>query len=151
VAVDVREALEREVEACLAASLPEVDLLELTVIGRGDSAMVRAVVDHPEGVNHEICERVTRAMQDVGIGDRFGIEVWSPGPEPPLRTPDHFRRAIGHRVALRVTEGERARSREGLLSSVGEEHISITTPSGVLDIPFGVIRRARDLDGGDRW
>lgn len=149
--MDVREALEREVEACLAQSLPEVDLLELTVIGLGDSAMVRAVVDHPEGVTHDICERVTRAMQDVGIGDRYGIEVWSPGPEPPLRTPDHFRRAVGHRVALRVAEEERARSREGLLTAVGDEHISITTPSGVLDIPFGAIRRARDLDGGDRW
>jgi len=151
VAVDVRDALEREVETCLAASLPDVDLLELTVIGRGDSATVRAVVDHPEGVDHGVCERVTRAMQAVGIGDRYGIEVWSPGPEPPLRTPEHFRRAVGHRVALRVTEGERARSREGLLSGVGEEHVSITTPSGVLDIPFGAIRRARDLDGGDRW
>jgi len=151
VAVDVRGALEREVEACLAESLPEVDLLELTVIGRGDEAMLRVVVDHPSGVDHGICERVTRAMQDVGLGDRFGIEVWSPGPEPPLRTPEHFRRAVGHRVALRITEGERARSREGLLSAVADEHVSITTPSGVLDIPFGAIRRARDLDGGDRW
>lgn len=149
--VDVRVALEREVEACLATALPEVDLLELTLITSGGEPALRAVVDHPDGVDHGVCERVTHALQAAGLGDRYGIEVWSPGPEPPLRTPRHYRRAVGHRVALRVEVDGKARSREGLLSAVGEEGVSITTDAGVVDIPFVAIRRARDLDGGERW
>lgn len=148
--MDVRDALEREVEACLAAALPEVDLLELTVLGAGSDAYLRVVVDHPEGVDHGVCERVTRALQDAGLGERYGIEVWSPGPEPPMRVRRHFERAVGHRVRLKVTDGGRVRAREGMLSAVGDESVSLTTSAGVLDIPFAAIRRASDLDGGEQ-
>ncbi|MFN8109504.1 MAG: hypothetical protein U0Y82_06615 [Thermoleophilia bacterium] len=147
----MREALEREVEACLSTAMPQVDLLELTVIGSAGDPAIRAVVDHPDGVDHEVCERVTRALQAVGLGDRYGIEVWSPGPEPPLRTPEHYRRAIGHRVSLRVADDRHTRTREGLLSVVTADGVGITTATGVVDIPFGAIRRGRDLDGGERW
>lgn len=149
--VDVRDALEREVETCLASALPEVDLRELTIIGSSGEPALRVVVDHPDGVDHDLCERVTRAMQAQGLGDRYGIEVWSPGPEPPLRTLEHFRRAVGHRVALKVDDAGRTRTREGLLSGVSDAHLSLTTEQGVLDIPFVAIRRARDRDGGERW
>jgi ribosome maturation factor RimP len=148
--VDSRDALEREVEACLAAALPEVDLLELTVIGRGEEGYLRVVVDHPDGVGHDLCEAVTRALQAEGLGDRYGIEVWSPGPEPPMRLRRHYRRALGHRVRLRVEDGGRVRSREGTLEAVGEEGVSLTTATGLLEIPFGAIRRANDLEGGHR-
>lgn len=145
--MDVRDALEREVEACLASDLPEVDLLEITLIGRSD-AYIRVVVDHPGGVDLGLCERVTRVLQSHGLGDRYGIQVWSPGPEPPLRIRRHFQRALGHRVRLRVSDGGRVRAREGTLSSVGDDAVSLTTPAGVLEVPFGAIRRANDLDGG---
>lgn len=146
--MDVRDALERDVEACLAAALPEVDLLELVVIGRSDDGYLRVVVDHPEGVTHDLCESVTRALQAEGFGDRYGIEVWSPGPEPPMRTRRHFVRAVGHRVRLRVDDGRRVRPREGTLTAVGEETVSLETVGGLVDIPFVAIRRANDLDGG---
>jgi len=148
--METRDALEREVEACLAAGLPDVDLLELTVTGRSDESYLRVVVDHPDGVDLGLCERVTRTLQAGGLGDRFGIEVWSPGPEPPMRVRRHYLRALGHRVRLRVDDGRRVRAREGVLESVGDEAVSLTTPAGVLDIPFAAIRRANDLDrGGD--
>lgn len=147
--MDVRDALEREVESCLAAAFPEVDLLELTILGAGSDAYLRAVVDHPGGVDHDVCERVTRALQDAGLGDRYGIQVWSPGPEPPMRVRRHYERAVGHRVRLKVADGGRTRAREGMLSGVGDAAVSLTTSAGVLDIPFAAIRRANDLDGGE--
>ena len=77
--VQVRESLEREVEACLNQQLPDVDLREVTLIGPDRSGTLRVVIDHPAGVDHGICEQVTRALQSVGLNDRYGIEVWSPG------------------------------------------------------------------------
>lgn len=144
--MDSRDALEREVEACLAAALSDVDLLELTVIGRGEDGYLRVVVDHPAGVTHDVCEAVTRALQDEGFGDRYGIEVWSPGPEPPMRVRRHYQRAVGHRVRLRIDEGGRVRAREGTLAAVGDGTVSLRTQAGLLEIPFGAIRRANDLE-----
>jgi ribosome maturation factor RimP len=150
VAVKVRESLEREVEACLATQLPRVDLREVTVVGPVSSGTVRVVVDHPDGVDHGVCEQVTRALQSVGLNDRYGIEVWSPGPEPALRTREHYEQARGHHVALRVDEDGKKRSREGVLESVTPDGVRLETPSGVLEVPFTAIRRACDRDGGHK-
>ncbi|MBY0395606.1 MAG: ribosome maturation factor RimP, partial [Thermoleophilia bacterium] len=95
------EAIERRVESRLAAAVPDVDLLELTLAGGREAGMLRLVVDHPEGVDHDLCVAVTRALEEDGLLDEYGVEVWSPGPEPPLRTPEHFRRAVGRRVRVR--------------------------------------------------
>jgi ribosome maturation factor RimP len=148
--VQVRESLEREVETCLERQLPDVDLREVSLIGPDQSGTLRVVVDHPDGVDHGICEQVTRALQAVGINDRYGIEVWSPGPEPPLRTREHFEQARGHRVALRIDDDRRRRSREGVLEAVTSDGVRLETSSGVIDVAFTAIRRARDKDGGQK-
>jgi len=148
--VQVRESLEREVEACLERQLPDIDLREVTLIGPDRSGTLRVVVDHPDGVDHAICEQVTRALQSVGLNDRYGIEVWSPGPEPPLRTRTHFEQARGHRVALRVDEDGKRRSREGVLQAVTPTGVQLETVSGVIEVAFPAIRRACDRDGGHK-
>jgi ribosome maturation factor RimP len=146
--VQVRESLEREVEACLDQQLPDVDLREVTLIGPDRSGTLRVVVDHPAGVDHGLCEQVTRALQSVGLNDRYGIEVWSPGPEPPLRTREHFELARGHRVAVRVDEGGKRRSHEGVLQMVTADGIQIDTARGIIEVAFSDIRRACDREGG---
>lgn len=146
--MQVRESLEREVETCLSHQLPNVDLREVTLIGPEHSGTLRVVVDHPDGVDHGICEQVTRALQSVGLNDRYGIEVWSPGPEPPLRTREHFEQARGHVVAVRVEQDGRRRSREGVLKEVTADGIRLETEAGVMDIAFPAIRRACDREGG---
>lgn len=138
------EAIERTVEATLAASLPEVDLLEVTVVGSRDSGVLRAVVDHPDGVDHELCVRVTRALEGAGLLERFSIEVWSPGPEPPLRTPEHFRRVVGRRV--KVVEGPGKRSHTGTLLEVDAAGVRLDEGGEVVRIPFSEVRRARALE-----
>lgn len=143
------EGIEREVEACLAAAMPDVDLREVVLIGAGDDAMIRVVVDHPGGVDHDLCEAVTRAMWAEGLGDRYGIEVWSPGPEPPLRARRHYEAAVGHRVRLKVAEnGGKARSREGVLTAVGAASVSLVNEGGAREIALADIRRAYDLEPG---
>ena len=147
--MDGREGVEREVEARLAEVMPDVDLLEVTVAGRRGAGTLRAVVDHPDGVDHDLCARVTGALAGAGLLDRFGIEVWSPGPEPPLRTPRHFRRAVGRRVKLQ-TDPERSprgrRSCTGTLLAADERALTIAEADGVVEVPLSAVRRARALE-----
>jgi len=139
------EAIEREVEAHLAERIPEVDLLEVAIIGRGGSATLRAVIDHPAGVDHDLCARVTRVLDDAGLLDRYGVEVSSPGPERPLRTPEHFARAVGRRVRLKLAEPtpEGRRSYTGTLVEAGAEALTVASGEGVARIPVETVRRAR--------
>jgi ribosome maturation factor RimP len=138
------DAIESTVEAALAESLPQVDLLEVTVTGGRGSGVLRAVVDHPDGVDHDVCVQVTRALEGAGLLERYSIEVWSPGPEPPLRTPEHFRRAVGRRV--KVLEGPAKRSHTGTLLGVDAAGVRLDEGGTVVHIPFSEVRRAKALE-----
>lgn len=143
------EAIERRVESRLAAAMPDVDLLELTLAGGREAGVLRLVVDHPEGVDHDLCVAVTRALEEDGLLDEYGVEVWSPGPEPPLRTPEHFRRAVGRRVRVRVGTPEGGRSHTGTLMAADDDGVRIATPEGVAEVPYSGIRRARALEDAE--
>ncbi len=140
-----RTRVEHDVERTLAATLPEVDLREVRVVGRGGEEMLVVVIDHPDGVTHDLCARVTLELDRAGLRDRYGIEVSSPGPEPPLRTVEHYRASMGLRIALKVASAEsvRARNVTGTVSAVDEDGIELEGEQGPRRIGWNEIRRGR--------
>ena len=92
-------SIQTEIEAQLAATEPDVEVLLAEVLG-GDT--VRLFIDHPDGVTLALCERVTHALPEVR--ERYALEVSSPGSERPLTKPDHFRRFLGRRARVRTRD-----------------------------------------------
>ena len=137
--------LERRVESALDARLPQVELLELTVMP-AQGGTLRLVVDHPDGVDHDVCVGVTRALADAGLLEEYGAEVWSPGPEPPLRTPEHFRRAVGRRVRVRAEGSDGARSHTGTLVEAGDASLRLSLGDDEVEFPVSEVRRAYALE-----
>jgi len=82
--------LQREVARLVEGALPGVDVLALELTGKERFCVF---VDHAQGVDHALCERVTNVLRRYL--DKYSVEVSSPGPERPLRTRDHFARAVG--------------------------------------------------------
>ncbi len=74
--------------------------------------LLRIYIDAPEGIGHTECEAVSRGVaafldeaEESGspfFQGAYYIEVSSPGLERPLFTPDHYRRFIGKRVAIKT-------------------------------------------------
>ena len=137
--------IERRVVGALAQAMPEVDLLELSVLP-AQGGTLRLVVDHPDGVDHGVCADVTRVLGDAGLLDEYGAEVWSPGPEPPLRTPEHFRRAVGRRVKVRAEAAGGKRSFTGTLVEVDDRSLRLSLGDAEVEIPLSEVRRARALE-----
>jgi ribosome maturation factor RimP len=130
----------------LAQEIPEVDLRAVGVGGRAGSGVLTVVIDHPERVDHALCARVTRVLDDAGLRDRYAVEVSSPGPEPPLRTTRHYLAAVGETVKLAVEPGtvpDAAKSVSGTLISVGDDDLTVDTPAGQVVVPRDAVRRAR--------
>ena len=92
--------LTREVAQTVEQGLPGVEVLAVELSGR---ERFTVYIDHATGVDHALCERVTSLLR--GYLDRYTVDVSSPGIERPLRTPAHFRNAVGRKVAIR-TENE---------------------------------------------
>lgn len=138
------DSIVRRVEAALARELPAVDLLEVSEAG---PETLRVTVDHPDGVDHGVCADVTRALEAEGLRDRYGIEVWSPGPEPPLRTLEHFRRAVGRRVQIKVGGPDGGRSHRGTLVEADDRVLRLSDGQTLMEIPFSEVRAANALEG----
>jgi ribosome maturation factor RimP len=129
--------LQREVTRMVEGAIPGIEVLALELNG-GERFCV--FVDHPRGVDHALCERVTQVLQPYL--DTYGVEVSSPGFDRPLRTKAHFERALGHAVSVK-TGSRRAR---GEVISTTEQGVQIRNGSEPVDIPYEEIVRANLID-----
>jgi ribosome maturation factor RimP len=141
---DTERRLFREVGTTVEAGIPGVEVLALEMSG---PERMTVYVDHPGGVDHALCERVTNVLR--GYLDRYSLEVSSPGLERPLRKPAHFRRAIGRKVALRVETPIDGRSRfRGELVGAGDRTLELRLDDRTIEIPYDAIVRGNLIDEG---
>jgi ribosome maturation factor RimP len=130
---DKERQLAREIAPKVERAVPGTEVLavELTSPER-----FTVYVDHVQGVDHALCERVTSVLGDYLR--EYSIDVSSPGLERPLRKPAHFRNVVGRRVALRTNERNRLR---GEVVAAGESSLTLRTDSESVDIPYDAIVR----------
>ena len=109
--------------------------------------LVRILVDGPDGVSSDDLATATRIisrrLDDVDpIPGTYTLEVSSPGIERPLRTPHHFRGAIGESVTVKCGPGvDGDRRINGTLIAADDDEITVA-----LDDPEGEQRTVRVLD-----
>ena len=137
---DKERQLTREVSQRVESGLPGVEVLALELSGPERFTLY---VDHPQGVDHALCERVTNVLR--GYLDRYAVDVSSPGFERPLRKPAHFRQVLGRRVALRTPERKRVR---GEVVDAGERAVVVRTDKEDVEIPYEQIVRGNLIDEG---
>ncbi len=134
--------LQDEIAPAVESRVPGVEVLAVELPAQ---SRFRVYIDHPNGVDHSLCERVSRVL-DAYRAD-YTIEVSSPGPDRPLRKPEHFAVAVGARVSVRV-DGRKNRHR-GLLVEAGDDSITLDAGDrGAQRIPYDAIVRANLIDEG---
>jgi ribosome maturation factor RimP len=135
---------ERELAAAITpaveSALPGVEVLAVELLS---PARFCVYVDHPEGVDFALCERVTRLLDHYR--EHWTIDVSSPGPERPIRRPEHFRRAIGGTVKLKTAGSQRVR---GTLLAADDEAVTVSVNGTHQQIPVGEIVRGNLIDEG---
>ncbi len=135
-------AIQRDIEARLAASEPDVEVLLAEVLG---GQTLRLFIDHPDGVTLAICERVTHELAD--LRERYALEVSSPGTERPLSKPQHFQRFLGRRARVRTREARDGhRSFTGELVGASEVEVTIAADGALFAIPYAEIQRSHLIE-----
>jgi ribosome maturation factor RimP len=137
--------LAREIAPEVERSLPGVEVLAVEVLSPSRFCVY---VDHPEGVDHALCARVTQLLDRYR--DEYTIDVSSPGPDRPLRKPAHFERAVGRRVQLRTREELAGRNKfKAEVVAAGPTAVTVTTGGETtLEIPYDSIVRGNLIDEG---
>ena len=129
---------EHEIETRLAELEPEVEVIAIE--SQGPEAL-RVYIDHPQGVDLALCERVTKHLRE--LLSRYSLEVSSPGLDRPLTKPEHFRRFLGRRVRVRTQEAiEGRRNFTGTLAGADERLVRVEDSGQAVEIPLSGIHRS---------
>ena len=139
--MSVSDRVRDVVEAPLATS--GLELVDVEHAGN----LLRVTVDRPGGVDLDTISDASRLVSDAldrtdVVPGRYVLEVSSPGVERPLRTPEHFRRFVGSRVAVRTrphTEDERRI--EGELEAADDQGVVVAGRR----LAYDEIERARTV------
>ncbi len=96
-----QQVIDREVE--------DVELVLLEEAGNRRNKILRLYIDHPGGVNHDLCARVSaavgRALDEVDAFEgAYTLEVSSPGIERPLKKRSHFEAQVGREVYVKTRQ-----------------------------------------------
>jgi ribosome maturation factor RimP len=131
-----------ELEIDITEKIAAVDSrIELIAVEKAGPEALRIYVDHPDGVDLGLCERVSGGLSE--LTDRWALEVSSPGLDRPLTKPDHYRRFIGSKVRVRTSEPVDGRKTfTGRLQAADEHAVSIAVERGPVEIPLAVVHRS---------
>lgn len=109
----------------------DIELYDLEVAG----PVLKVVVDRPGGLDLDVLAKATRAVSHAldeadPIAGAYTLEVTSPGLERALRTPQHFVRAVGESVKIKLTadavEGaDTDRRLSGVLVAADDDGITV--------------------------
>ena len=134
--------LEHEISEQVEQTLPGVEVLAVELTG---PERFTVYVDRPEGVDHALCEEVTRVLWDYLR--QYSVDVSSPGFERPLRKPEHFRRFVGRRVKLKTAERAKLR---GEVKRAGDDAVTVGVDGDEVHIPYEQIVRGNLIDERER-
>jgi ribosome maturation factor RimP len=135
--------LQKQIATTLRTRVPEVEVLLAELPSPG---LLRVTIDRPDGVvDLELCQRVSREL--TALRERFAVEVSSPGFERPLVTPEHYRRVVGNRVAVRTGDPVDGRRQfRGMLTEASDDEIELDLEGVRTRLPFAIIQRGNLVD-----
>jgi ribosome maturation factor RimP len=128
------------------SSVPGVEVLAVELLSPSRFCVY---VDHPQGVDFALCERVTRVL-DAYRSD-WTIDVSSPGPQRPLRRPRHFAAQAGRRVQIRTAAAVAGKTRfRGEVLGADDNAVVVSVDGQALPIPVETIVRGNLIDEDGR-
>ncbi len=120
-----------------AAAREGIEVWDVELAGSGRARVLRIFIDRPEGVSHADCELISTQVgaildvEEVMPGERYHLEVSSPGVERKLLRPEHFERFKGSKALLTLREPVDNRRRwEGTLAGLDSGCVILETPTG---------------------
>lgn len=134
----------RQVVAPLIAAA-DLELYDLELAG----GVLQILVDRPGGADigsiSKVARTISRALDEADPTADYALEVSSPGLERPLRTPEHFVRAVGSTAKVKTRPGtEGDRRLEGTITSADEARVTVRTADEVEHtVAYDDIERAR--------
>jgi len=111
------DSVEQRIEQVVSplAQALQVELVEISCLGKGAGSCIRITIDKPGGVGIQDCEALhhslSRALDVLDpIPYAYRIEVSSPGLDRPLKHRQDYQRALNKLIRVRLLDAEKKNS-----------------------------------------
>ena len=120
-------------------------LYDTEIVTEFEETIFRVLVTKVGGVSLDLCATISHELSpflDVHppMSQRYRLEISSPGIERKLTKPAHFKNAIGEKVKLKITGGDKLK---GVLKSADNDGIVVETKQGDESFEYGVLGTAK--------
>jgi ribosome maturation factor RimP len=120
-------------------------LYDTEIVTEFDETIFRVLVTKAGGVSLDLCAKISHELSpflDVHppMSQRYRLEISSPGIERKLTKPVHFKNAIGEKVKLKITGGDKLK---GVLKSADNDGIVVETKQGDERFEYGELGTAK--------
>lgn len=120
-------------------------LYDTEVVTEFDETIFRVLITKVGGVSLDLCATISHELSpflDVHppMSERYRLEISSPGIERKLTKPIHFKNAIGEKVKLKITGGDKLK---GVLKSADNDGIVIETKQDEESFSYGQLGTAK--------
>jgi len=129
-------------------------LVDLQLLGRRKKSTLRILVDQPEGgITLDRCAHLNSVISQLLdredlIQFSYTLEVSSPGLDRPLQSYEDFSRCLNRKVRIFLSQSlEDKYETSGLVISVTEAGIELDSDGQIQYIPFGQVRKAKQIIG----
>ena len=94
-------------------------------------------------------QKVTEAIDQQNlIGQRYLLEVSSPGLDRPLRTPRDFLRVMGRPVKFFLSQPVQGKlEHQGIVKQITDQEVLMETQTTQIAIPLNLINKAQQIIG----
>ena len=127
--------IEKEVENLISTSILEkgYELYDIEYVKEGSEYYLRIFIEKPqETITLEDCEKVNDIVNPILdkadiIKDQYYLEVSSTGVEKKLRKLDHYKKALGKEIKIKLFKKDIEGKKEikGILKNITEQEITI--------------------------
>lgn len=145
--------IETRVEELLKSIIENIgyELYDVRYEKEGKDYYLRIIIDKPEGIDINDCEKVNNAINDIldeadYIKDQYFLEVSSPGLERILRKDKHFEKQIGNEISLKLFKAiDKQKELIGTLEEYNKEELTIKVDDKTLKINLKDIAIAKTV------
>jgi len=125
------------------------ECVNIALVTEDGRPVLRIMIDTLGGIHVGDCELVSKAVnrylddEATEFGDRYYLEVSSPGLERPLFTPADYVRFRGKETRIRTRElADGRKTHVGFITASNDESVTIETEQGARELSFADITRA---------
>ncbi len=120
-------------------------LYDTEIVTEFDETIFRILITKVGGVSLDLCADISHELSpflDVHppMSQAYRLEVSSPGIERKLTKPVHFKNAIGEKVKIKISDGNKLK---GILKSADNDGIVVETKSGDESYTYGELNTCK--------